>query len=102
MTASADKPAAPPDDPRLLRVVQEYLTELEAGRHPDRAAFVARVPELADQLAPYLDALDAVHSAAPLLASPPVPGADFPAEPLGDFRIVREIGRGGNAPRLAT
>src|SRR5207245_918007 len=29
------------DDPRLFGAVQEYLGELEAGRHPDRRAFVA-------------------------------------------------------------
>jgi serine/threonine protein kinase len=87
------------DDPRLLRATQEYLAELEAGRRPRRADFVARFPDLADALAPYLDALDMMHSAAPLLhsASAPkaVPDATLPAEPLGDFRIVREIGRGG-------
>src|SRR5260221_5370848 len=94
MTASADKPAAP-DDPRLLRVVQEYLTELEAGRRPDRGEFAARVRELAAQLGPYLDALNAVHAAAQLLAPPTPPLAEFASEPLGDFRIVREIGRGG-------
>src|SRR5262249_30789433 len=93
MTASADRPAAP-DDPRLLRVVQEYLTELEAGRRPDRGEFAARVPDLAAELGPYLDALDAMHSAAPMLV-PPAPVPEFPAEPLGDFRIVHEIGRGG-------
>jgi serine/threonine protein kinase len=87
------------DDPRLLRATQEYLAELEAGRRPRRADFVARFPGLADALTPYLDALDVMHNAAPLLHSAPapraVPDATLPAEPLGDFRIVREIGRGG-------
>jgi serine/threonine protein kinase len=87
------------DDPRLLRATQEYLAELEAGRRPRRADFVARFPDLAGALAPYLDALDVMHAAAPLLhsssAPKAVPDATLPAEPLGDFRIVREIGRGG-------
>jgi serine/threonine protein kinase len=92
-------PEPPADDPRVLRATQEYLAELEAGRRPRRAEFVARYPEVADQLPPYLDALDMVHSAAPLLhstgAGPTVADQPLPPEPLGDFVIVREIGRGG-------
>jgi len=86
------------DDPRLIRATQEYLAELEAGRRPQRGAFVARFPDLADELAPFLDALDMVHGARPLLHSSTGrrPAADPPPiEPLGDFRIEREIGRGG-------
>jgi serine/threonine protein kinase len=89
------------DDPRLLAAVREYLAELEAGRRPDRRAFAARFPDLAEAAAPYLDTLDMVHAAAPLLNSSPAgrpahaPEAWYPADPLGDFRIVREIGRGG-------
>jgi len=86
------------DDPRLLRATQAYLAELEAGRRPERRAFVARFPGLADALAPYLDALELVHGAAPRMQSSlgrRAPAEPPPAEPLGDFRIEREIGRGG-------
>ncbi len=93
------KPTA--EDPRLLRAVQEYLEELEAGWRPDRRAVAARFPDLAEEMAPYLDALDMVHGAAPLLhrpadVLPPGPAeGEYTPEPLGDYRIVREIGRGG-------
>src|SRR5579871_2142791 len=89
------------DDPRVARAAQEYLAELEAGRRPNRKSFVARFPEIAEELTPYLDALDMVHSAAPLLQEPEIVHGSSsaheppPAEPLGDFRIVGEIGRGG-------
>src|SRR5262249_24073208 len=85
------------DDPRLLRAAQEYLAELEAGRPPARAAFPPRSPDRADSLAVSLAALDAVHGAAPLLhpAPPPAPKEEVPAEPLGDFHLMSEIGRGG-------
>ena len=96
---TADRTDAPTDeDPLLLRAAQEYLAALEAGRRPDRAEFVARFPGLAEQLATYLDALDMVHGASPLLPRPsPSPATDgaIPIEALGDFHIVREIGRGG-------
>ncbi len=85
------------DDPRLVAATKEYLAELEAGRRPNRAEFVARFPGLADGLAPYLDALDMVHGAASMASRAPAkPAPDVPpVEPLGDFHIVREIGRGG-------
>ena len=84
------------DDPRLVRAAQEYLAELEAGRRPDRAEFTARFPDLGGQLVPYLDALDMVHGAGPMAPRSPARAAEsLPAEALGDFHILREIGRGG-------
>ena len=48
MSPAADLPdAAPEDDPRLVRAVQDYLKELEAGRRPDRGALAQRFPDLA-------------------------------------------------------
>ncbi len=78
---------------RLLAVAQAYQAALEAGRRPDRQSFLDGHPDLADGLAQYLDALDALHAvaAAPRQASGPLAGGSV----LGDFRIVREIGRGG-------
>ena len=98
MNPLRDQPTTTGDDPRLFRAVQEYLEELEAGRSPDREALAARYPDLIATMVPYLDALDAVHGATPLLPAAPdsrLLEEDFPAEPLGDFRIVREVGRGG-------
>jgi serine/threonine protein kinase len=88
------------DDPRLLAAAKEYITELEAGRRPDRTAFIERFSAIRTELEPYLDALDLFHSAGPpigsaLPAAPPPEEEPLPAEPLGDFRIVRKIGHGG-------
>jgi eukaryotic-like serine/threonine-protein kinase len=86
------------EDPRLVTAAQEYLAALEAGRRPDRAEFIRRHSDLAAQLEPYLDAIDMVHGVGPALSRPPARAAaeqSPPVEPLGDFSIVREIGRGG-------
>jgi serine/threonine protein kinase len=85
------------DDPRLLRAAQEYLAALEAGTRPSRAEFAARFPDIAAKLEPYLDALNLFQSAAPLLHSSGGQPADasIPSQPLGDFRLRCEIGRGG-------
>src|SRR5262249_35333087 len=61
-------------------------------------------PEIAAALAGCLEALEFVHTAAPQLASAAGsgPGAPFaetaalqPELSLGDYRLVREVGRGG-------
>ena len=88
-----------PDDPRLMEAVQEYMRRTEAGERPSRQEFMRRYPDLAEPLAQCLDGLDLVHKAAAPGAGfraglPPI-GDAMPADPLGDFQIVREIGRGG-------
>jgi serine/threonine protein kinase len=93
-----------PEDPRIVEVVTEYLTHLEKGENPDRAAYIQRYPDLASAIEQCLEGLEMVHTglkgqrgaesdrrsdAGPLGQSEMVP------ESLGDFRIVREIARGG-------
>lgn len=80
------------DDPRLLQVSREYLAELEAGHRPDRQAYLTRYPELADALSECLDGIELAQSLKPIPAPAPT---EFSGSPLGDFQIVREIGRGG-------
>ena len=102
-SSSDELSPAIPDDPRLIRAVQEYLGELEAGRRPDRSQWLARYPDLAEALGQCLDGLEIVHREAPLLNSlatdPAIPGesprGEHPPIPLGDFQIIGEIGRGG-------
>jgi tetratricopeptide (TPR) repeat protein/serine/threonine protein kinase len=88
------------EDPRVIRAVEEYLAALEGGCRLDRAEFLARYPGINRELAECLDALEFVRSAAPGVCAPvaggPVApdGAEAPVA-LGDFRITREVGRGG-------
>jgi len=101
-------PTLSDDDSRILEVSREYLADLEAGRTPDRGRLLSRYPDIAADLSECLDGIDLAHAmrlpAAPapqsgiaigfpsgLPAGPPEMGA----APLGDFQIVREIGRGG-------
>jgi serine/threonine protein kinase/WD40 repeat protein len=103
----AGAPAAappPPDDPRLVRALEEYSAALKAGQRPNRREYQARYPEVAAALAECLEGLELVRAATPLLrpsaAAQPaaaLAGAtEFcPEGPLGDYRIVREVGRGG-------
>jgi hypothetical protein len=81
------------EDSLILRVSRDYLAELEAGRQPDRAAYLARYPGLAE-LAEYLEGVELAHTLRPTTGASPA-SSDASASPLGDFQIVREIGRGG-------
>ncbi len=71
----------------LVRVLDQFLADLQAGRAPDKAALLADHPELAAQLENCLAGIEFVHRAAK-------PQSGTPSQ-LGDFRIVREVGRGG-------
>ena len=92
-----------PDDPRLMQAVQEYLKQLEAGQAPNRQEVLRRYPDLEGPLGQCLDGLELVHKAAVRKkgsqsgqgGSAPGAGDVMPANPLGDFQIMREIGRGG-------
>ncbi len=95
---SRDEDAA--EDPRLLRAVREYMAALDAGERPSRREWIKRFPEIAQELSQCLDGLAFVHSAAGRIkASESEPEMHIPegavAKPLGDFRLIREIGRGG-------
>ena len=82
------------DDPRILQASREYLAELEAGRAPSRQEFLARFPELSDQLSECFDGIELAQSLRPPVPSPQLQ-PEFTATPLGDFQILSEIGRGG-------
>jgi serine/threonine protein kinase len=88
---------------QVLHVLEGYLAELERGVLPHPDELLARHPDLAEPLKAYLASLDFLHRAAASLHGPSRPHsplADDPNAPgrlgdLGDFRILREVGRGG-------
>jgi serine/threonine protein kinase len=89
------------EESRLLRATQEYRAALEGGRRPNRQQFLARHADIAAELAECLDGLELVHAAASELrqlgpADTHLAGGEGqPPAVLGEYRIVREIGRGG-------
>jgi serine/threonine protein kinase/Flp pilus assembly protein TadD len=85
------------DDSRVVRALQEYQAALRAGHSPTRQEFQARHRDIAAVLGECLDGLDIVRAVVEHLSEPGAAhaaGLD-PEEALGDYRIVREIGRGG-------
>jgi serine/threonine protein kinase len=77
----------------ISQVADEYVQRLERGEQPHIEEYATRYPQIAAMLRQVLPALQ-------LLRQPGSGDADSPAGiepegPLGDYRIVREIGRGG-------
>ncbi len=78
----------------VARVADEFLERQRRGERPDAEEYVARHPEHATVLREVLAALRVVGlSAAP--GAPATAGGEPPSGILGDFRILREVGRGG-------
>jgi serine/threonine protein kinase len=87
------------EDPRVVEALDEYLAALESGRAIDRQAFLARYADVAEALAECLEGMDALHQSSSArygVTNGVSAAADWrPGTVLGDFRIVREVGRGG-------
>jgi serine/threonine protein kinase len=71
----------------LVRILDQYLVDLQSGQAPDKAKLIQEHPDLALELENCLAGIEFVHGAAR-------PAAAAPTE-LGDFRLLREVGRGG-------
>jgi serine/threonine protein kinase len=84
-----EQETVPPSDSAaaLAGILDRYLAELQAGKAPDRGQLLAEHPELASQLEACLAGIEFVSRATG-------PEAQEPAT-LGEFRILRELGRGG-------
>jgi serine/threonine protein kinase len=80
------------DDPRVIAALEEYLSGVEAGRRPDRNDFLARHAAIAAPLAICLDGMEVLHDLEPTLGGS---GSITAGTPFGDFRLIREVGRGG-------
>ncbi len=79
----------------LNTLAEEFLTRYRRGEQPDMGEYLVRYPDLAEGIRELFPALLLVEK-----FGPPTPEAPPPAEPmflqqLGEYRLVREIGRGG-------
>jgi serine/threonine protein kinase/Flp pilus assembly protein TadD len=84
---------------RLASILDDYLTALENGAPISPEELLTRYPDDAEKLRGYLSGLELFHQAAtaPEKANGEreQSGAAKSPRVIGDFRLVREIGRGG-------
>jgi eukaryotic-like serine/threonine-protein kinase len=90
----------------LTSIVEQYSADLERGVRANPQQWIDRHPDLAESIRYYLGSLDFLQKAAGEIGNkhPSVGGLPFPdvaatdgsgQKRIGDFEIVREIGRGG-------
>jgi serine/threonine protein kinase len=83
-------------DSLVGKVADEFLTRLERGERPDVEAYAARYPEAAPVLRKVLASLQVLDlSLAGLSNAAGETGESTVSGTLGDFRLIREVGRGG-------
>jgi len=92
-------------DDRLNEVLLAYVEACESGREPDRAELLTAHPDLRDDLAAFFTGRDEIerlagpvrnhnrHTVDDAPENRSVPDSELGR--LGDFRLVREVGRGG-------
>jgi serine/threonine protein kinase len=85
----------PARDP-VEELAEDFVARYRRGERPSLTEFIERAPEHADEIRELFPGLIMLEQASPASASPAT-GA-LPAgslERLGDYRVIREIGRGG-------
>lgn len=90
------EPDVTPEDAELSAALEAYLEAREAGRPIDAQQLVAEHPRVAERLRACLASLEAVEGVAGRFFA----GDGNEAAPrelgcLGDYRLIREVGRGG-------
>ena len=82
---------------RVLELAEEFLDRYRAGERPSLKEYADRHPELADEILEVFPALAVLENIAIAEDGPPGIRSARPPdiERLGDYRILRELGRGG-------
>jgi serine/threonine protein kinase len=83
-------------------LAEEFLVRKRKGERPTVAEYLARYSQLADEIRDVFPVLGLVEDFKPgsgdatgSFAGAKIPGLEKPVERLGDFRLLRVVGRGG-------
>src|SRR5262249_13232779 len=79
-------------------LAEEFAQRFRRGERPCLEEFVSRLPEMAEEIRemfPALAAVEQIEGDAREAALPRHQAGDRSRERIGDYRIVREVGRGG-------
>lgn len=76
-------------------LAEEFADRLRSGEQPSIDEYVMRFPQYAKVLRSVLEPIEAVERVSSLQAAQQAMQSMRPPKQLGDFRIVRELGRGG-------
>ncbi len=91
LSLEADETLSQCSADELVSILDEYLAALKNGTAPTREVLFAIYPHAARQLAACLAGLEFIHG----VQSAALQEQSLTQHQLGDFRIIREVGRGG-------
>src|SRR5262245_12042975 len=94
-TSGIETSASMSDDPRIVQALEEYSAAVQSGRRPNRDEILSRYADVANELRECLEALEFVQGVGPGVSPAAVVNEPGLEGTLGDYRIVREVGRGG-------
>jgi len=83
---------------RLMGLLEQYCEQIDGGATPDIAALVAQAPDLEGPLREHLQSLkilDQIGREARAADAAGDDAQDLTDKQLGDYRLLRQIGRGG-------
>src|ERR1700722_8421269 len=89
------------DQDTVDRLAEEFVARHRRGEHPDLAEYADRFPQYAEAIRDLFPALALIERVKPDAGEPTGThngtsgAAGRRLERLGDFRILREVGRGG-------
>jgi serine/threonine protein kinase/WD40 repeat protein len=99
---NADMSVSSPDQPSIEDLAEGFLERRRRGERPSMREYVERYPDLAGEIREFFPVLGLVEDFKPdkddvtgSIAGSTSPGMGTPQERLGDFRLLREVGRGG-------
>src|SRR6267142_227203 len=82
---------------RVLHLAEEFLARYRSGERPALKEYADRHPELAEEIRevfPAMALMEKIAIAEDSLGRPR-PAAEPPLRQVGDYRLIREVGRGG-------
>src|SRR5262249_36145653 len=84
---------------RFEELAEEFAARFRRGERPALQEYIDRCPELADEIRELFPALVAVERVKEDQPAPPGAAEEIAALPspgqVGDYRVLREVGRGG-------
>src|SRR4051794_29439724 len=83
---------------RFEELAEEFADRFRRGERPALQEYIDRCPDLADEIRALFPALVEVERAEedqPERGAPPIPAAAHTLSRVGDYRVIREVGRGG-------
>ena len=81
----------------LVELAEEFADRYRRGERPALSEYTDRYPALADRIRKLFPAMVVMEEFGSVAGPDPVPpaGGDAPPWQLGEYRILREVGRGG-------